>query len=102
MLNVSWEAPTDNGGAAIDHYELQVNSDEPITVGGLSTTLSVVNGHYYAVRVRAVNREGQVGPWSSPTIGRPHPSHVAPDEPVVTVTTERREGQGQILSLIPI
>ena len=100
VLNVSWEAPTDNGGAAIDHYELQVNSDEPITVGGLSTTLSVVNGHYYAVRVRAVNREGQAGLWSSPTIGRPHPSHVAPDEPVVTVTTERWEGQGQIVAKV--
>ena len=100
VLNVSWEAPTDNGGAAIDHYELQVNGGQPTSYTTTSATLSVVNGHDYAVQVRAINREGQAGPWSSPTIGRPHPSHVAPDEPVVTVTTERWEGQGQIVAKV--
>ena len=100
VLKVSWVAPESDGGAKIDHYEVQVNTDEPISVGGLSTTLSVVNGHDYAVRVRAVNREGQAGPWSSPTKGSPRPSHVAPDEPVVTVTTERWEGQGVIVAKV--
>ena len=100
VLKVSWVAPESDGGSKIDHYEVQVNTDEPITVHGLSTTLSVVNGHDYAVRVRAVNGEGQAGPWSSPTSGHPHPSHVAPDEPVVTVTTERWEGQGVIVAKV--
>ena len=100
VLKVSWVAPESDGGSKIDHYEVQVNTDEPITVHGLSTTLSVDNGHDYAVRVRAVNGEGQAGPWSSPTSGHPHPSHVAPDEPVVTVTTERWEGQGVIVAKV--
>ncbi len=100
VLKVSWVAPESDGGSKIDHYEVQVNTDEPITVHGLSTTLSVVNGRDYAVRVRAVNGEGQAGPWSSPTSGHPHPSHVAPDEPVVTVTTERWEGQGVIVAKV--
>ena len=100
VLKVSWVAPESDGGAAIDHYEVQVNTNEPIPVHGLSTTLSVDNGQNYAVRVRAVNREGQAGPWSSPAEGSPRPSHVAPDEPVVTVTTERWEGQGVIVAKV--
>ena len=100
VLKVSWVAPASNGGSDIDHYELQINGDEATSYTTTSATVPVVNGHDYAVRVRAVNREREAGPWSSPTIGRPRPSHVAPDEPVVTVTTERWEGQGVIVAKV--
>ena len=100
VLKVSWVAPESDGGAAIDHYEVQVNGGQPTSYTTTSATLSVVNGHDYAVQVRAVNGEGQAGPWSSPTKGSPRPSHVAPDEPVVTVTTERWEGQGVIVAKV--
>ena len=100
VLKVSWVAPESDGGAKIDHYEVQVNGGQPTSYTTTSATLSVVNGHDYAVQVRAVNGEGQAGPWSSPTKGSPRPSHVAPDEPVVTVTTERWEGQGVIVAKV--
>jgi len=104
VLNVSWVAPASNGGSEIDHYELQINGDgangAENSYHGMSATVPVVNGHDYAVRVRAVNRAAQAGPWSSPTSGRPRPSHVPPDEPVVTVTTERWEGQGVIVAKV--
>ena len=90
VLKVSWVAPESNGGSPIDHYELKIDGDATGKhYTGTPVNLPALNGHDYYVQVRAVNRAGKSGPWSSPAWGRPRPSHVNPDQPRVTLNAQR-------------
>jgi len=73
QLEVSWDAPSNDGGAPISGYDIQYSSDQestrilqvpadsqqPLTIAGLSS------GTTYAVQVRARNDQGD-GEWSDP------------------------------------
>ena len=62
-MELDWDAPPDNGGAAIRRYEYRINGRNPwISSGSTSTahTLTgLVNGTEYVFAVRAVNRIGR-------------------------------------------
>ena len=66
ILNLAWDPPNDNGGAAIDHYVIEwdeYDSQDWISNSALSDTTTLetydiqnlTNGTRYAVRVRADN-----------------------------------------------
>ena len=59
---LSWDAPENDGGAAITDYEYRINGRNPwISTGSTATTHTVtglVNGAAYTFEVRAVNRIG--------------------------------------------
>ena len=59
---LSWDAPENDGGAAITDYEYRINGQNPwISTGSTETTHTVtglVNGTEYTFQVRAVNRVG--------------------------------------------
>ena len=60
---LTWDAPEDDGGAAITDYEYRINGSGPwISTGSTETTHTVtglVNGREYTFQVRAVNRVGK-------------------------------------------
>ena len=60
---LSWDAPENDGGAAITDYEYRINGQNPwISTGSTETTHTVtglVNGTEYTFQVRAVNRVGK-------------------------------------------
>ena len=64
-VTLSWEAPRDDGGAAIRRYEYEQNGSGAWTsTGGTATSYTVrglTNGETYTFRVRAVNRIGRSG-----------------------------------------
>lgn len=75
--HVFWNAPTDNGGASIDEYQIQVATGTGFASPVVNATFAgsgsasydpsglTPNTHYY-VRVRAHNSAGWGG-WTSPT-----------------------------------
>ena len=60
QVTLSWDAPEDDGGAAITDYEVRIDGKgEWISIGSTGTTHTVtglVNGTEYTFEVRAVNR----------------------------------------------
>ncbi len=64
-VTLSWEAPRDDGGAAVRRYEYEQNgSGDWTSTGGTDTSHTVrglTNGETYTFRVRAVNRIGRSG-----------------------------------------
>ena len=64
-VTLSWEAPRDDGGAAIRRYEYEQNGSGAWTsTGGTATSYTVrglTSGETYTFRVRAVNRIGRSG-----------------------------------------
>ena len=62
-VTLAWDAPEDDGGAAITDYEVRINGRNPWTsIGSTGTTHTVsglVNGTVYVFQVRAVNRIGK-------------------------------------------
>ena len=62
---LTWDAPEDDGGAAITDYEYRINGSGPwISTGSTETTHTVTgldNGREYTFQVRAVNRVGKGG-----------------------------------------
>ena len=62
-VTLTWDAPKDDGGAAITDYEYRINRRNPwISIGSTGTTHTVtglVNGTAYVFEVRAVNRIGR-------------------------------------------
>ena len=62
---LTWDAPEDDGGAAITDYEYRINGSGPwISTGSTETTHAVTgldNGREYTFQVRAVNRVGKGG-----------------------------------------
>ena len=103
-LQVSWEAPGDDGGKPITGYRIQwrsgdnqlSGSDPSVTVAGgvLNRRIgSLDNGTQYYVRVRAINDVGE-GPWSTPPAsatpaaapGPPREMTIEPGNQKLTVT----------------
>lgn len=66
VVQVSWQEPSDDGGAPVTEYEVTVG-DEVITVGADERSASVTGlaPGSYEVSVRAANSEG----WSEPSAG---------------------------------
>ena len=62
-VTLTWDAPEDDGGAAITDYQYRINGRNPwISSGTTDTTHTVtglVNGTAYVFQVRAVNRIGR-------------------------------------------
>ena len=62
-VTLTWDAPEDDGGAAITDYQYRINGRNPwISSGTTDTTHTVtglVNGTEYVFEVRAVNRIGK-------------------------------------------
>ena len=80
-LSVSWTAPADNGGAAIDDYDVQYKlatdsswTGEPAGTPNSTNTSGTLTGltahGQYEVQVRAGNSAGK-GPWSDAFTGWP-------------------------------
>ena len=63
QVTLSWNAPSDNGGAAITDYEYRIDGEgEWISIGSsnrMHTITGLTNGTVYVFRVRAVNRFGR-------------------------------------------
>ena len=62
-VELAWDAPHDNGGAAIRRYEYRINGRNPWTSSGSTSTThtltGLVNGTEYVFEVRAVNQAGR-------------------------------------------
>ena len=72
-VTLSWDAPDDDGGSAIEDYEYKVDSGEWVSTEGTTTTYTVTgltNGDTYEFRVRAVNDAGN-GAESEPISATP-------------------------------
>jgi hypothetical protein len=87
-IQLTWLAPTDNGGADISSYEVQTSIDQGATwtkaasPSALTVTLkSLRNGTAYSVRVRALNAAGP-GAWSTTVVATPRG---LPDAPALTL-----------------
>ena len=60
-VTLSWDAPDDDGGSAIERYEYKVDSGGWVSTGGTTNTYTVTglaSGQIYEFRVRAVNDVG--------------------------------------------
>ena len=94
ILNLAWDPPNDNGGAAIDHYVIEwdeYDNQDWVSNSALSDTTTLetydiqnlTNGTRYAVRVRADNLaplpQGKSYNW---VIGGGTPSTI-PDAPTI-------------------
>ncbi len=108
-LNVSWSAPSSNGGSAISDYDVQYRActATPLTCTtsptwgswtewnasntGTTTTASITgltNGTAYQVQVRAANRSGD-GAWSTSASAAPAPQKpAAPGRATLTVKNQ--------------
>ena len=105
QLRVFWDAPADDGGALVTHYDLRhIRSDAGDKADGNWTQVDDLTGELnhtivglmsrvrYDVQVRAANRAGD-GPWSatmtaSPKAERPNPPgniSVTPGDGTLTV-----------------
>ena len=76
-LDVSWTAPSDDGGSPITRYKIRYkrSADSSWTDGGTATTTDtpisgLANGTPYEVQVRACS-VGGCGPWSASGTGTP-------------------------------
>ena len=87
-FEVSWTAPSENGGSAITGYGVQYRTGtsgswtqhiHPGTAVSTSIT-GLANGQPYQVAVRAINGNGN-GPWSQATLGTPSTTPGAPVAP---------------------
>ena len=95
QIQVSWNAP-DNNGAAINDYDVQYKTssaakwtDANYTGTSTSTTIMrLINGTIYQVRVLAKNSMGSSG-WSPSTSATPVAAPVAPYAPTLTVGNQK-------------
>ena len=83
-LDVSWTAPSEDGGSTITRYKVRYkrSADSSWTAGGTATTTDatvsgLVNGTPYEVQVRACT-VGGCGPWSDSATGTPRAPLVLP------------------------
>ncbi|HYO43882.1 MAG TPA: fibronectin type III domain-containing protein [Candidatus Limnocylindrales bacterium] len=76
-FTVTWTGK-DTGGSGVSRYELaQSRNGGPwsmlsVSVSGQSRAVGLVAGSTYRFRVRAVDRVGNIGPWSYSTTARVH------------------------------
>jgi hypothetical protein len=79
-LEITFTAPTDNGGSPITNYKYSLNSD-PFILAGTTTSpftiYSLTNGLLYSVVIRAVNSAGD-GAESNADTGTPSTTPSAP------------------------
>jgi len=85
QITLSWTAPADNGGAAVDHYIVYVDG----VVAALPTVTHVTltgltNGQVYSLTVTAINLAGESAP-QAPVKASPRTVPGAPEEITVTV-----------------
>jgi hypothetical protein len=71
---VSWSYLS-SAAAPVDSFQMNLDGGPPFAVGTAAdyTVAGLLQGHQYAVRVRAVNAAGP-GPWSAPGAVTPHPA----------------------------
>ena len=103
QMEVRWTPPTDDGGAAIDDYDVQYRPvggsiwrELPDDVNSTATTdiiRNLTNGTTHEVQVRAENSVGE-SDWSESERGTPRAAAMAPDAPVPTLTP--RDGQLEV------
>ena len=103
QMEVRWTPPTDDGGAAIDDYDVQYRPvggsiwrERPDTANSTATTdiiRDLTNGTTYEVQVRAENSVGE-SDWSEIERGTPRAAAMAPDPPVPTLTP--RDGELEV------
>ena len=96
QLEVRWSAPSDNGGAGIDDYDVRYRTsggtwrhlpdDVKSTATTTATITGLMNGTSYDVQVRAGNRVGD-GPWSPSARGTPMASASVPSAPSAPTLT---------------
>lgn len=96
---ITWSVPSDDGGAAVDNYEVQISTGSGFgsgvvvdhTMGGTgrsyTTTALSANTHYY-VRVRAHNSAGW-GDWTSATGCQFTTTGGLPDTPIGLTTVSK-------------
>ncbi len=101
QLAARWSAPSDDGGAAIDDYDVRYRpsggnwTELPDTSRSTSTTATITgltNGTAYEVQVRAGNSAGD-GPWSASATGTPVAAATAPSAPSAPTLTA---GDGEL------
>src|SRR5690625_2740748 len=98
-ITVHFEAPEDDGGSPITHYEYRLNADaaDPVVDIGLNSPFTIregendgegayqiINGEEYTVRLRAVNAAG-AGDWAEAEPVIPHSNGVYPHKNGVTI-----------------
>ncbi len=107
-LDVSWSAPTDNGGSAVTDYDVQYRActatpktcdgtnptwgtwrSHSHTGTGLTTTITgLTNGTAYQVQVQATNSLGD-SPWSFEATATPAAAPSTPGRPTLNVGPQR-------------
>ena len=89
QVTLSWGAPADTGGSAIERYDYRVGlSGTPTAVTSTGATVSnLTNDTPYDFYVRAVNEAG-LGPWAGPVSATPMTIVMLPVFAVGTVTID--------------
>ena len=92
QLQLSWDVPSNNGGAGIESYKYSINGSAYFDLSGADTTTTItrlpdgselINASRYFITVLAVNQQGDGDP-ARPVVGIPHG---APDAPLdVSIT----------------
>jgi fibronectin type 3 domain-containing protein len=87
LVHLSWIAPTNNGGAAIDYYVVYRNDQDVAHVTGIARTINgLTNGISYEFAVAAHNSAG-IGTKSSVVRATPLATVVTPGAPTNLVAT---------------
>ena len=93
QVQLSWDAPADDGGASIDHYVIYQNGlDVSHVTGTTETVTGLTNGASYNFAAAAHNSAG-VGPMSTVVSVTPSATATVPDPPANLTATP---GDGQV------
>ena len=98
-LDISWSAPSDDGGAQVEDYVLQFSINDGSTWTSYTdpnnsiltqhTLTGLINGTSYRLRVAAKNDAG-TGEWSDPSDAvKPRTSPLRPGKPTATPESEQ-------------
>jgi thiol-disulfide isomerase/thioredoxin len=81
QVNLSWNAPTNNGGATIDYFVIYQNAKDTYHIKGTATTVTgLANGVTYTFALAAHNSAG-IGVTSNAVVITPTAPDVAPNQP---------------------
>jgi hypothetical protein len=96
QVSLTWSAPAENGGAAIDYYIVYQNGADVAHVTTLSKTITgLVNGQSYSFAVAAHNSVG-VGTRSASVSTTPA---TLPGQPINVLATAGKQGQSRYVDL---